>query len=165
MALTRRPLASAQPAVSATGWVAAEAASSPRYSEDERKRVAAVVFATVLFDYLAVGMMRSALPWYATKLGGGAVLLGLLETSYGVGQVIGASFLGRLSDTEGRRFVLILSCFGSALGYGIASVAATATVLVASRVPVGLAKQTVTVARAILADISVSPHLFANPCL
>lgn len=125
-----------------------------RYTEADRQLIAWVIFVTVFLDYCAVGMMRSLLPWYSTKLGGGAVLLGLLETAYGFGQVIGASFLGRLSDTKGRRVVLALSCVGSAVGYGVAAFATSASVLVASRVPVGLAKQTATVARAILADIT-----------
>lgn len=105
-----------------------------------------------MFDYLAVGMMRNLLPWYAKTLGGGAVLLGTLETAYGVGQVVGASFLGRLSDVHGRRLVVFISGLGSALGYGMSAGATTATMLIASRIPVGLAKQTVTVSRAILAD-------------
>ena len=106
----------------------------------------------VVADYVAVGMMRTVLPFYAKKLGGGAVLIGSLEALYGVGQVIGALTLGRLSDKKGRRFVLAISFFGSIIGYTMAGFATTPAMLLASRLPVGLAKQTVTIARAIVAD-------------
>ena len=101
-----------------------------------------------------VGMMRTLLPFYAKKLApeGGGMLLGALETTYGIGQIIGATFLGRVSDTRGRKVVLLLSFAGSAVGYGITALATTPLVLVLSRLPVGLAKQTVAAARAILAD-------------
>lgn len=48
--------------------------------------------------------------------------------------------------------MLFISCAGSAVGYGMAGLATTPLVLLLSRIPVGLAKQTVSVSRAILAD-------------
>eukprot|EP00961_Rhodomonas_salina_P100892 1357879-Rhodomonas_salina.2 len=115
-----------------------------------------------MIDYAGVGMMRTILPFYAKQLGGTATLIGLLETCYGalhsgsqtrwVGQVIGAAVLGRMSDVQGRRVVLFISCAGSAVGYGMAGMATTPLFLLLSRIPVGLAKQTVSVSRAILAD-------------
>eukprot|EP00039_Didymoeca_costata_P025428 m.13273 g.13273 ORF g.13273 m.13273 type:complete len:426 (-) comp4825_c0_seq1:144-1421(-) len=123
-------------------------------SEAARKAVTYLVFACTMADYIAVGMMRIMLPWYAQRAGGGAVLLGSLETAYGVGQVIGASFMGRLSDFYGRRLVVMISFTGSTVGYAMAGMATGTPLLIASRLPVGLAKQTVTVSRAILADIS-----------
>jgi MFS family permease len=118
-----------------------------------RKRFAlAVAFACVIADYIAVGMMRTVLPFYARKLGGGAFLVSSLEAVYGVGQVIGALTLGRLSDRLGRRFVLAISFAGSIIGYSIAGLATTPMMLLVSRLPVGLSKQTVTIARTIVAD-------------
>ena len=121
-----------------------------------RNRVMAirVCLVAVTVDYCGVGMMRTLLPFYAQKMapGGGATLLGALETAYGVGQIIGATCLGRLSDTRGRKVVLLLSFAGSAIGYAGTAAATTPAMLVLSRLPVGLAKQTVAAARAILAD-------------
>ena len=71
-----------------------------------------LVFIAVFLDYLAVGMMRNMLPWVVESLGGGAILLGTLETAYGVGQLVGVSFLGRFSDLYGRRAILLLSALG-----------------------------------------------------
>lgn len=63
----------------------------------------------------------------------------------GAGQVVGAAVMGRVSDRYGRKVVLLLSFLGSALGYGMVGLATTTTHLLISRVPVGLAKQTVAV--------------------
>ena len=105
-------------------------------------------------------MMRTMMPFYAQKLGAasgsGATLLGGLEAAYGVGQMAGAAVLGRLSDVYGRRAVLVLSFAGSTLGYSMAGLATTPGMLLASRVPVGLAKQTVTVSRAVVADCTAA---------
>jgi MFS family permease len=122
-------------------------------ASSQRKRYAlAVAMACVICDYVAVGMMRTVLPFYARKMGGGAFLVSSLEAVYGVGQVIGALTLGRLSDRLGRRFVLAVSFAGSIIGYSIAGLATSPAMLLASRLPVGLSKQTVTIARTIVAD-------------
>ena len=121
-----------------------------------RQTALRVVMLAVLVDYLGVGMMRTIMPFYAQRLGAasgsGATLLGGLEAAYGVGQMGGAAVLGRLSDVWGRRVVLTLSFAGSFVGYTMAGLATTPTLLLASRIPVGLAKQTVTVSRAVVAD-------------
>ena len=115
-----------------------------------------LVSAVVVCDYVGVSMMRIALPFYAKALRpGSSTFAGSLETMYGLGQVLGALTLPRLSDTWGRRAVLMTSCAGSALGYGLAIAArltSSPTLLQISRVPVGLSKQTVTVSRAVVAD-------------
>lgn len=111
----------------------------------------------VLIDYAAVGAMRTVLPYYAKKLGASGTKVGGLETVYGLGQVTGSLALGWLLDARGRKVVLILSFFGAALGYGLASLAVmqgSVTLLLLSRLPVGLAKQTVTATRAIVSDVT-----------
>eukprot|EP00928_Gymnodinium_smaydae_P066464 TRINITY_DN49474_c0_g1_i1.p1 TRINITY_DN49474_c0_g1~~TRINITY_DN49474_c0_g1_i1.p1 ORF type:complete len:438 (+),score=75.51 TRINITY_DN49474_c0_g1_i1:46-1314(+) len=114
-----------------------------------------LVLLAVVFDYVGVTMMRVALPFYVQALGGAGTLIGGLETAYGVGQWLGAITLPRLSDSWGRRRVLILCSFLSALGYSIALASLSLSsplMLLISRVPVGVAKQTVTVSRAVVAD-------------
>lgn len=114
-----------------------------------------LVFAAVVCDYVGVGMMRVTLPFYAKALGGSATFMGALETAYGAGQVVGALVLPSLSDTWGRRNVLLTSFAGSAIGYAMAMAARalnSPSLLLFSRLPVGLAKQTVTVSRAVVAD-------------
>ena len=69
----------------------------------------------------------------------------------------GALLLGWLSDAQGRKPVLLLSFLGAAIGYHMASWAVgvgSIGLLLASRLPVGLAKQTVTATRAMISDIT-----------
>ena len=59
--------------------------------------------AIVLVDYMAVGGMRTVLPYYAKHLGASGKSVGGLETVYGVGQIGGAILLGHISDQHGRK--------------------------------------------------------------
>ena len=120
-----------------------------------RRTALRLVFAAVICDYIGVGMMRVTMPFFAKDLGGSGRLVGGLETTYGVGQVCGALVLPKLSDTWGRRGILLLSFAGSAVGYATCFAARSLdspALLLLSRMPVGLAKQTVTVSRAVVAD-------------
>ena len=82
-----------------------------------------LVQCVVLLDYACVGGMRTVLPYYARSLGAAATGVGALEALYGIGQVVGALLLGRLSDRRGRKAVLLVSFAGSAVGYAGAAVA------------------------------------------
>eukprot|EP00747_Dinoflagellata_sp_TGD_P184936 gnl/TRDRNA2_/TRDRNA2_41058_c0_seq2.p1 gnl/TRDRNA2_/TRDRNA2_41058_c0~~gnl/TRDRNA2_/TRDRNA2_41058_c0_seq2.p1 ORF type:complete len:460 (+),score=84.48 gnl/TRDRNA2_/TRDRNA2_41058_c0_seq2:76-1455(+) len=129
--------------------------SSGTMDAPAKLRAMCLVLSAVVCDYVGVSMMRVALPFYAKALGGSATLIGGIESMYGVGQVVGATVLPRLSDSWGRRKVLTFSCLGSCIGYGTAVAArlvGSPYLLLASRLPVGLAKQTVTVSRAVVAD-------------
>ena len=129
----------------------------------------------VMLDYGCVGAMRTVLPYYAKSLGAAATGVGALETIYGLGQIIGALLLGKLSDRSGRKIVLLLSFAGSAVGYGMAAFAVStgsASLLLLSRLPVGLAKQTITASRSIISDVtshadrtSVMARLFSSMAL
>jgi hypothetical protein len=80
----------------------------PPLSKPQSQRALLVAFAAVTCDYVAVGMMRTVMPFYAKRLSlaaageAGALssnfMVGALEATYGVGQVIGACTLGTLSD-------------------------------------------------------------------
>ena len=134
-----------------------------------------LVQAVVMLDYGCVGAMRTVLPYYAKSLGAAATGVGALETIYGLGQIIGALLLGKLSDRRGRKVVLLMSFAGSAVGYGMAAIAVStgsASLLLLSRLPVGLAKQTITASRSIISDVtshadraSVMARLFSSMAL
>mmetsp|Transcript_23024 Transcript_23024/g.42404 ORF Transcript_23024/g.42404 Transcript_23024/m.42404 type:complete len:434 (+) Transcript_23024:83-1384(+) len=117
----------------------------------------ALALVAVASDYIGVSMMRITLPFYSKAMGGASTMVGGLETAYGVGQAVGALALPRLSDSFGRRRILTACCACATVGYCTAMAAkaiSSPTLLLASRFPVGLAKQTVTVSRAIVADVS-----------
>ena len=119
-----------------------------------------VAGAALFFDYAVVGAMRTTLAFASRSLGGGPLLLALLESGFGMGQVGGALAVGRLSDMHGRRALLMACLCCSAVAYALAGSALQAgsvALLLLSRLPAGVSKQTTTTARAIVCD-STSPH-------
>jgi DHA1 family tetracycline resistance protein-like MFS transporter len=116
------------------------------------------VFLAIVLDITAVGLVIPLMSRYAKHLGGGAAFTGLLSTIYGVCQLIGSSVLGNLSDTRGRKFVLMLSMAGALTGYFLLYLAVgwfhSMALLFISRLPIGLLKQTMCVSRALISDCS-----------
>ncbi len=130
------------------------------------------IFAIVFVDLLGFGLILPLLPFYAESYGASAVIVGLLVASYAAAQLVGSPLLGRLSDRYGRRPVLLLSVFGTFLGFlllgfapaigkglaaHIAPQAANAliiSVLFFSRILDGLTGGNISVAQAYIADVT-----------
>ena len=119
---------------------------------------ALVANACVFVDYMYVSAMRTTLLYASKTLAGGAgssMLLASLESAFGLGQIGGALTIGRMSDQHGRRVILSLCLACTTVAYGLSSVALTTgsiLLLLLSRIPSGVSKQTTTVARAIICD-------------
>lgn len=116
-----------------------------------------VAQATVFLDYAAVGALRTTLLFSSKELAPShtPLLLGLLESAFGAGQIGGALVVGRLSDDFGRRALLLLCLCCSCVSYacaGAALFARSALLLLLSRLPAGISKQTTTTCRAIVCD-------------
>jgi len=81
-----------------------------------RRAMAAVVL-VVFIDLLGFGIIVPVLPFYVRSFGVSDVFIGLIAASYSAMQFLFAPYLGRLSDTRGRRPVLMLSLAGSAVAW------------------------------------------------
>ncbi|MBL8058624.1 MAG: MFS transporter [Anaerolineales bacterium] len=130
------------------------------------------IFLIVFIDLLGFGLILPLLPFYAETYGATPLIVGLLTASYAAAQLIGAPLLGRLSDRYGRRPVLLVSIFGTAVGFvllgladplgralaGSAGPAAQNTMIVGllflSRVVDGLTGGNLTVAQAYITDVT-----------
>jgi DHA1 family tetracycline resistance protein-like MFS transporter len=136
----------------------------------ERKRLLNI-FIIVFIDLVGFGLILPLLPFYAENYGATPFVVGLLTASYAAAQLIGAPILGRLSDRFGRRPILLVSIFGTIVGFlllGVAdplgrSLAANlglnaAPVIVAflfiSRILDGLTGGNISVAQAYITDIT-----------
>lgn len=75
------------------------------------------VFIIVFIDLLGFGLILPLLPYYADNYGATPFVVGLLAASYAAAQLVGAPVLGRLSDRHGRRPILLVSIFGTLVGF------------------------------------------------
>ena len=75
------------------------------------------IFIVVFVDLLGFSFILPLLPYYANEFGASPAVVGLLVASYAAAQFIGAPILGRMSDLYGRRPILLLSVFGTFVGF------------------------------------------------
>lgn len=114
----------------------------------------AIIFVIVFVDLLGFSLILPLLPYYAQTFGADAFLTGLLVASYAVAQLIGAPLLGRLSDRVGRRPVLLISIFGTFVGFLLLGFAGALWMLFVSRVVDGLTGGNLSVAQAYISDVT-----------
>ncbi|MGB2964366.1 MAG: MFS transporter [Anaerolineales bacterium] len=97
----------------------------------EKKRLFNI-FIIVFIDLLGFGLILPLLPFYADQYGATPVVVGLLTAIYAATQLFGAPLLGRLSDRFGRRPILLISIFGTFLGFLLFGVSEPAGEIIAS---------------------------------
>ncbi len=117
------------------------------------KRLAAI-FLIVFVDLLGFSLILPLLPFYAETFGADPFITGLLVASYAVAQLLGAPVLGRWSDRIGRRPVLLISIFGTLLGFLLLGFAGALWMLFVSRAIDGLTGGNLTVAQAYITDVT-----------
>jgi MFS transporter, DHA1 family, tetracycline resistance protein len=79
------------------------------------------IILVVFIDLLGFSLIIPLLPYYAQTFNASDITIGLLLASYAAGQLIGAPLLGRASDRFGRRPILLISIFGTFLGFLISA--------------------------------------------
>ncbi len=113
-----------------------------------------LLFLTVFLDMVAFAIILPALPFYAMELGATGLGVGILLTSYSAAKLLGATIVGRLSDSYGRRLLLILCLAGSGLSFILTGLAGSLVALALARGIAGLFGGTVGVAQAYIADLT-----------
>ena len=109
---------------------------------------------TAFVDMLGLAMIIPLLPFYATKLGASATVVGVLIAAFSIAQLASAPLWGRFSDRYGRRPALLVGLLVSAVAYVIFAYASTLWLLLLSRVVQGLGGGTIGVVQAYVADAS-----------
>ena len=117
------------------------------------KRLFSIIL-VVFIDLLGFSLILPLLPYYAETFNASQTVTGILIASYAVMQLIGAPILGRLSDRFGRRPVLLLSVFGTFLGFLLLGFANALWMLFASRILDGLTGGNLSVAQAYISDVT-----------
>jgi multidrug resistance protein len=113
-----------------------------------------VIWSTVAIDLVGFGIVVPILPLYAERFGVSATVVGALFASFSLAQLVAAPVLGRLSDRIGRKPVLLVSLFGTALGSLLTGLAGDVWVLFAGRILDGASGASVSVAQASVADLA-----------
>ena len=113
-----------------------------------------VLMITAFVDMLGLAMIIPLLPFYATKLGASATIVGILIAAFSIAQLASAPLWGRFSDHYGRRPALLVGLLISAIAYVIFAYASTLWLLLLSRVVQGLGGGTIGVVQAYVADAS-----------
>jgi len=125
-----------------------------------RKPSLLIIFLTVFIDLIGFGIVMPLLPLYSERFGAHGYMIGMIIASFSVMQFLFAPAWGRLSDRIGRRPVLLIGNFGSAVSYGLFAVASGFSggtglfILLLSRVFAGICGATLSVASAYIADVS-----------
>ncbi len=117
------------------------------------KRLFSIIL-VVFIDLLGFSLILPLLPYYAKTFNANQTTTGILIASYAVMQLIGAPILGRLSDRFGRRPILLLSVFGTFLGFLLLGFANALWMLFASRIIDGLTGGNLSVAQAYISDVT-----------
>lgn len=103
---------------------------------------------------LGFGLVNPMIPLYATKLGLTPEIATLIVASYSFAQFIGAPLWGKISDTFGRKRVLIWTTAGAMGGYALLAFADSITLLLAARLISGFCAGNLTAAQAFASDVT-----------
>ncbi|MGB8982536.1 MAG: MFS transporter, partial [Anaerolineales bacterium] len=103
----------------------------------DKKRLFSIIL-VVFIDLLGFSLILPLLPYYAETFKASETVTGILIASYALMQLVGAPILGRLSDRFGRRPILLLSVFGTFVGFLLLGFANALWMLFASRILDGL---------------------------
>lgn len=136
-------------------------------------RALPIVLLTVFLDVLGVGILIPVLPQLIFRIfepagfsyNSSLILLGWLTAIFPLMQFFATPILGQLSDRYGRRKVLAFSLLGTATGYflfAVAIITKNIPLLFASRALDGITGGNISVARAVVADVSPEEHRTRN---
>jgi MFS transporter, DHA1 family, tetracycline resistance protein len=119
----------------------------------DKKRLFSVILVAFV-DLLGFGLIMPLLPYYAETFNANEFVTGLLVASYAAMQLIGAPILGRLSDRFGRRPILLISIFGTFVGFVLLGIANALWILFLSRIIDGFTGGNLSVAQAYISDVT-----------
>jgi len=114
----------------------------------------AIIILTIFIDVLGIGIVIPILPFYVESFGVTPFFVTLLFAVFSFFAFLSAPFLGALSDKIGRRPVLLVSIFSTAVGWFVFAGAGSILFLFVGRIIDGLAAGNFSTAQSYLVDIS-----------
>lgn len=135
------------------------------------------VFSTIFIDLLGVGILIPIFPLlvlpnspfriipHGWSVASGFILLGWLSALYPLAQFFAAPILGQLSDRYGRKIILVSSIIGTSVSYMLFAIGITTKnlpLIFISRIVDGLTGGNISVAQAVISDISTPKNRARN---
>ena len=112
------------------------------------------IFSVVLLDVIGLAILMPVQAFIVRQYSDAALAVAMIPVLYAGAQFFAAPLLGQLSDRYGRRPVLLVSIFGSALGYFLFGVGGALWVLFLSRLIDGFTAGNASTASAYIADVT-----------
>ncbi len=123
-------------------------------SQKRSKPALGLIFVVMLMDIVGMSIIFPVAPYIVQRYSNDALMVTMLTVIYAGAQFFAAPALGKISDRLGRRPVLLVSVFGSAIGYFIFGMAGALWVLFLSRLMDGITGGNLSTAMAYIADVS-----------
>ncbi len=136
------------------------------------------LFFTILLDMLGLGILIPVIPVLlaqpdsphyllpvGTSIGTGYIILGLLFACFSFGQFVASPIIGQFSDKLGRKRLLTLSVFGTALGHALFAIGiyiGSIPLLFFARLFAGITGGNIVIAQAAIADITTPENRAKN---
>ena len=141
-----------------------------------KKRALYPIFLTVFIDMLGIGIIIPVLPALFFEEGSDffrtavpqderAIIYGFLLAAFPVMQFFGAPILGALSDRKGRKPLLMISLFGTMVGYFLFAISLyiqSIPLMLFSRMLPGFTGGNISIVYSALADVSDGPARTKN---
>jgi len=112
------------------------------------------IFVILVTEVLGFSLILPFLPFYAQDLGATPLTVGLIMASFSLFQLISAPIMGSLSDSYGRKPLLIISQLPTTVGFLVLGFANSLWMLFLSRIIDGLFGSNFVIAQSYLSDIS-----------
>ena len=123
-------------------------------STKTNKQALNVIFFIMLMDIIGLSILGPVAPYIVKRYSDNALTVTMLTVIYAGAMFFAAPIMGKISDRIGRRPVLLVSVFGSAIGYFIFGIGGALWVLFFSRLLDGVTGGNLSTAAAYIADVS-----------
>jgi len=129
--------------------------------QDPKRSPLGILFLAVFLDLVGFGILIPIQPFYAELFGARPAAITLLSASFSLVQFLFAPFLGRISDSVGRRPIMLFTIAINAVGYALFGLAGSLPMLFLARITSGFGSANIGTAQAIVAD-STTPETRAK---
>jgi DHA1 family tetracycline resistance protein-like MFS transporter len=113
-----------------------------------------LLFALIFLDLLGFGIVVPVLPFIALHLGASVTEVTSLSAAYSAALLLAAPVWGHISDTWGRKPVLLLAFFGTSVAFSMMAFASAVWMLFLARAFAGLMSGDIAAAPAYVSDIT-----------